>query len=639
MISTSQSDTTLIDCVRMQATSAEAVAARQNLETLLRGATLRVSRLPSAAILIVRRLQHRAPGVSLAHLNQVQVTAWEHSLNAELDRLAAEAGRPALGTAPPGAQAVCFANRAEMLACLASDWLRGILASHWWWRTLLRRHDAETVIGREWTGSPEFVPLALEYLAQSSQAIPFAQRIRDELAAALLARIRQAFAVSSPSAPEAYENTCSTPPSNFTAQQPVSPPAPWSCVAPEADAPELQPGKQVFLAQALMLWRAPAVARRADFQRRIVHWQLAVAADRSRTQSPTDGIAPPPAHPSDSLTAHRSAERNSPTEGDGRVSADTDAAAYNVRVPSLRDSSRAEDDHGVERRLDEHHQPPATAGPAADAGLRGLSALSSAPMRAPERLHTESRVAAHPENRDSAVLNVTESASASTQSSPAIALAAQQRLHSAFAGVFFLINVVQALGLYSDFSAPQGGNLELNIWDFLALLGRLLVGEVIYADGLNFALATLAGRSLDEPPGKHFEPPPNWQLPPAWLDAFPEFFEWKESVLDGRVQVEHPAGFWLKDEAMPARDNTAASLERWTNCMAAYVRARLVRALARDNAAEFLCRVPGTIEIGPMHVDVHYSLQSYPAEIRLAGLDRDPGWVPAAGRYVAYHFD
>ena len=40
-----------------------------------------------------------------------------------------------------------------------------------------------------------------------------------------------------------------------------------------------------------------------------------------------------------------------------------------------------------------------------------------------------------------------------------------------------------------------------------------------------------------------------------------------------------------------------------------------------------------------MHVDVYYSLQTYPTEIRLAGLDRDPGWIPAAGRYVAYHFD
>ena len=26
-------------------------------------------------------------------------------------------------------------------------------------------------------------------------------------------------------------------------------------------------------------------------------------------------------------------------------------------------------------------------------------------------------------------------------------------------------------------------------------------------------------------------------------------------------------------------------------------------------------------------------------EIRMAGLDRDPGWVPAAGRVISFHFE
>jgi hypothetical protein len=27
-----------------------------------------------------------------------------------------------------------------------------------------------------------------------------------------------------------------------------------------------------------------------------------------------------------------------------------------------------------------------------------------------------------------------------------------------------------------------------------------------------------------------------------------------------------------------------------------------------------------------------------PLQIRFAGLDRDPGWVPAAGRFITFHF-
>ena len=41
----------------------------------------------------------------------------------------------------------------------------------------------------------------------------------------------------------------------------------------------------------------------------------------------------------------------------------------------------------------------------------------------------------------------------------------------------------------------------------------------------------------------------------------------------------------------------------------------------------------------PTHVDVMFSLAELPIELRLSGLDRDPGWIPAADRVVAFHYD
>jgi hypothetical protein len=38
-------------------------------------------------------------------------------------------------------------------------------------------------------------------------------------------------------------------------------------------------------------------------------------------------------------------------------------------------------------------------------------------------------------------------------------------------------------------------------------------------------------------------------------------------------------------------------------------------------------------------LNVTFELARLPLAVRLAGLDRDPGWVPAAGRYVAFHFE
>jgi hypothetical protein len=39
------------------------------------------------------------------------------------------------------------------------------------------------------------------------------------------------------------------------------------------------------------------------------------------------------------------------------------------------------------------------------------------------------------------------------------------------------------------------------------------------------------------------------------------------------------------------------------------------------------------------HVDVLFQLAGLPVEVRLSGLDRDPGWVPAAGRFVAFRYE
>ncbi|HEX7808351.1 MAG TPA: hypothetical protein VF608_06500, partial [Thermoanaerobaculia bacterium] len=72
----------------------------------------------------------------------------------------------------------------------------------------------------------------------------------------------------------------------------------------------------------------------------------------------------------------------------------------------------------------------------------------------------------------------------------------------------------------------------------------------------------------------------------------------------------------------------------------AAIRAYVIEALPDIEEPEtFLLARAGTIVVTPAHVDVHFILETHPIEIRIAGLDRDPGWIPAAGRHVAFHFD
>ena len=52
-----------------------------------------------------------------------------------------------------------------------------------------------------------------------------------------------------------------------------------------------------------------------------------------------------------------------------------------------------------------------------------------------------------------------------------------------------------------------------------------------------------------------------------------------------------------------------------------------------------MCAHPARIQLTPVHLDIYLALAELPIAIRLAGLDRDPGWVPSAGRSLAFHFD
>jgi hypothetical protein len=84
-------------------------------------------------------------------------------------------------------------------------------------------------------------------------------------------------------------------------------------------------------------------------------------------------------------------------------------------------------------------------------------------------------------------------------------------------------------------------------------------------------------------------------------------------------------------------------VRRWLDWLMPYVRARLGRALGvrgtPKTIANLLLRHHARVEVSHTHLDVTFSLADLRIEVRLSGLDRDPGWVPAAGRYVAFHFE
>ncbi len=176
--------------------------------------------------------------------------------------------------------------------------------------------------------------------------------------------------------------------------------------------------------------------------------------------------------------------------------------------------------------------------------------------------------------------------------------------------------------------------------------GTELTGGEIKKDPLWDELASLAGRSKSTMPGLDFDPPNEWRLSPEWLEPFSQDYDSQPVLIHGRMISTHPAGFTVLD--VPAEANAQCSvveanesadrLQRWVGWMASYFRARLVLALGREDAVVLLCTRPARVVFTLTHIDVSFSLDHHPIELRMAGLDRDLGWIPAAGRYVSFHF-
>lgn len=237
-------------------------------------------------------------------------------------------------------------------------------------------------------------------------------------------------------------------------------------------------------------------------------------------------------------------------------------------------------------------------------------------------------------------------------------------------GIFYLINAGLFLELYGDFTSPRDPGIPLPIWDFLSLVGGRLLGDFFREDPLRQLLSRLAMRGIDEEP-EFLDAPGRWEVPPDWLKPFPEQAVWRWGAGEGRLRVKHPEGFLvldlplhegdpvaqlanetvcykplarfeLEEGAVGAKSQSVTSLDRWLGWLLPYLEARLRRALGLgdgDDLAALLLRQQAQVMVSPSHLDVHFALAEHPIEIRVAGLDRNPGWLPAAGRFIAFHYD
>jgi len=222
------------------------------------------------------------------------------------------------------------------------------------------------------------------------------------------------------------------------------------------------------------------------------------------------------------------------------------------------------------------------------------------------------------------------------------------RFETGFGGLLFLVNAFIALGLYPDFTQPLGTRLDPSPLWLADRIGRFWFGARYRSDPL---AGWIAGHAA---PG---ELPSTWRAEPEWLVGFETPAAPRYAVRRGRATLWHPAGFPLSDEKQPRAPHRPSRLagfrrpraariapvrlpakpaDRWAACLAFYLDARL-RLLC--GAGLSLLALPARIQTRDLDLSARFALDRHPIQLRIAGLDRNPGWQPAEGRTFAFVFE
>ena len=568
----------------LRVSTAAPAGAAVRLRRALDAADLEAPGLPPSAILCVRRL------VAPPRPQDVNERAWSEGLRVTLGGVARRAARPIVGGHSD--EAVWFADMAELLACLAVD--ASLRRAPWWWEGLprpLRPTELVSAWGRE----VEHVPAALVHLEREG----LLEVVPGGLGAAEVSALSQALCIRfglndllaalqrppNPSAPGSEKQAVSS------VLHEISEDPPWARWAPGLPT-KLSAEAAALLGVALGLARAPSAVRAPAFVREVVRWRATInlpadergrsAATRPVGQAPAteeEAQNPASAPPGAPLARPQTADGGAPVAPiQPPVSGPQEGEQIALPAPV---EGRTEPDVDIEQSA----RTPSKNGNNTriisnkinEVQNKCDAALAAAALHAPPPAPGQP-----PRSR--------RAAAAPTLVAPAASplpqlLPLPEPIATGLGGALYLINVALALGLYGDFTEPLKPGVDLSPWDFVALVTDRLWPEAPADDALWGLLARLAGRPLDGSPEAERLP-----TPPPWLD-----------------------------ELMPALE------------------ARLARAMPDLPPPRWLAQA-GLILLSSARMEVVFSLETHPIQVRIAGLDRDPGWVPAAGLTLCFRY-
>lgn len=568
-------------CARTPA-RAQPVAARLALQAL--GADLEDALprgLPPQALLWLRRMRLQAPEAALLRPAPL---AWRQDWIAagreRLDAALAQAARPALGPVPEDAEAVLFADAAEMLACLALAARAGQL-DRWWWRGLLGRTWPHWQTA--WAARPQARAAAQRLLLRAGQGRVTAFDV--ELAQGAVGP--DAVVVALTTALPLPGRTVGA--VEETAAEGWPPAMPRAAV--DGQAPDRARPVAVVVDDAVAMTPAAVGATTPPKVR------SSVSVDSTRSQQVTLAEAAAPTQPLAAVqplpaVSQRVVLDQPPPFARGIVQID-------ARLPSIEASPaeramprgdpfrtpRTEQQLAAMPALQAIAQPPVVV---PDEALQAPELPMFVATSAGEIAASTSRREAPPENPPSPPATVLRAESEFI--APDAAWPWPQALLSCQTPLLFVVNALLEDGLYPDFTRPRDPGLPVPLWALLAALAQA------------------------------------WRLAQDPLQA----------------TLAERAGDWVAPERMP--DVPGAPAGPWPVWLPAYARSlrrRLCRRLgirAAQWPRALMLAHPARLWLSEAEWVAEFDLAGHDVAWRLAGLDRDPGWLPSAGCSLRFEF-
>lgn len=531
-------------------------AIRLAVSSQLGSAEFNPAGIPPSAILIVRSMKDPLPGKLPMQVVFTRIVPdWERSVQDKLYEIYRRAVRPERGLLADNADAIVFADEAELIACLTLALSRGEAWQQWWWRFILKSTPpflgSSVSMTKVLCEKAACIPAVLGLLTDWDKSEKVVQTLKSDDVLNVLSAMLDSYEVKDIAAvvdSSAMSTILGS--KEEDKKEPLSwnliekkrqhdkefvltshvqkASSPWNRYLNSKAVPrELGKKHACLLGMGLMLKQMPWIARSSDFQAEVVDWwnsydkqyaggdvlHLAdtgisegvdpveeFSTDRQifdqRSENIPHGLL---IEKNDDVSLTKQKPEQSRSKNKSRADVYPDSLKTNQPLRPIRKD--------IQEELSYFNYEGTTAFPALKDGRYKRDDDGRTRKSINQELsHAE-------QEREPPIVSGSEEEDISAKH--------EDFVHTRLGGVFYLINLMLQLDLPQCFEKEWRLTSQVGTWGFLELLGRALLAEESKSfedDPLWKTLAEMDNRKSGELPGHNFLDADAYRLPVSWFE-------------------------------------------------------------------------------------------------------------------------